>query len=65
LETVKVDIHIRYNYHRTPLHDVCWTTEPNYDLVDMLIRIAPEHLLLEDVRRFTPFDYVRPEHEGK
>jgi ankyrin repeat protein len=65
LETVQVDIHIRDDYHRTPLHDACWTIEPNYDLVDLLLRIAPEHLLLEDVRGFTPFDYVRPEHRGK
>eukprot|EP00980_Cylindrotheca_fusiformis_P029534 scaffold23499_cov109-Cylindrotheca_fusiformis.AAC.11 len=62
LQDVKVDINIRDDYYRTPLHDACWTPEPNFELVDMLIRVAPEHLLLEDVRGFTPFDYVRTDH---
>jgi hypothetical protein len=62
IEEVKVDINIRDDYFRTPLHDACWTPEPNFELVDMLIKLAPEHLLLEDVRGFTPFDYVRSDH---
>jgi hypothetical protein len=65
LEDAKVNIHIRDDYHRTPVHDACWTIEPNFDLVDLLLRIAPEHFLLEDKRGFTPFDYIRPEHTGK
>lgn len=62
IEDVNADINIRDDYFRTPLHDACWTPEPNFELVDMLIRVAPEHLLLEDVRGFTPFDYVRNDH---
>lgn len=65
IEEVKVDIHIRDDYHRTPLHDAAWTPEPNFELVSMLMKIAPEHLLLEDVRGFTPFDYVQKQHWGK
>ncbi|CAJ1932430.1 unnamed protein product [Cylindrotheca closterium] len=59
---VKVDLNIRDDYFRTPLHDACWTPEPNFELVELLIKEAPEHLLLEDVRGFTPFDYVRTDH---
>lgn len=62
IEEVKVDINIRDDYFRTPLHDACWTPEPNFELVEMLIRLAPEQLLLADVRGFTPFDYVRADH---
>jgi hypothetical protein len=65
IEVVKVNLNIRDDYLRTPLHDACWTSEPNYELVDMLMRIAPELLVMEDARGFTPFDYVRKEHRGK
>lgn len=60
-----VDLHIRDDYRRTPLHDACWTPLPNYELVDFLIRESPSHLVMEDVRGFTPFHYVRREHRGK
>jgi hypothetical protein len=65
LKEAKVNVNIRDDYRRTPLHDACWTAEPNFELVEMLIREVPEHLLMEDVRGFTPFDYVRGEHSGK
>mmetsp|Transcript_29366 Transcript_29366/g.70620 ORF Transcript_29366/g.70620 Transcript_29366/m.70620 type:complete len:236 (+) Transcript_29366:112-819(+) len=62
IHDVKVDLNIRDDYFRTPLHDACWTPNPNFELVELLIKEAPEHLLLEDVRGFTPFDYVRNDH---
>jgi hypothetical protein len=62
IKDVKVSMNIRDDYFRTPLHDACWTISPNFELVDMLIREAPEHLVLEDVRGFTPFDYIRNDH---
>ena len=65
IDEVRVNVNIRDDYRRTPLHDACWTTKPVYDLVDMLIRLAPHQLLLEDIRGYTPFDYVRSEHQGK
>ena len=65
VEEVKVNVHIRDDYLRTPLHDACWTTQPEYELVDVLLKAAPAHMVLEDARGFTPFDYVRREHHGK
>ncbi|KAL3936009.1 MAG: hypothetical protein SGBAC_008580 [Bacillariaceae sp.] len=62
IHDVKVDLNIRDDYFRTPLHDACWTPTPNFEIVELLIKEAPEHLLLEDVRGFTPFDYVRNDH---
>lgn len=58
------DLNIRDDYNRTPLHDACWTCQPNLELVDLLVRMAPEQVLMEDVRGFTPFDYARREHWG-
>ena len=65
LEEAKVNVNIRDDYHRTPLHDACWTTEPVYELVDLLMKLAPEHMIMPDARGYTPFDYVRKEHQGK
>lgn len=65
LDVVKVDVNMRDDYNRTPLHDACWTTEPEFALVELLQTRAPHQLLMEDVRGFTPFDYVRGEHQGK
>lgn len=62
VQDVKLDLNIRDDYFRTPFHDACWTPDPNFELVDLLMKEVPEHLLLEDVRGFTPFDYVRNDH---
>jgi len=65
LKEVKVDIRIRDDFHRTPLHDAAWTPTPNFDLVNFLIKECPEHLYMADVRGFTPLDYVRKDDWGK
>jgi len=58
---VRVDV--RDDYGRTPLHDACWTTTPNFELMDVLVEaVDPRLLLAEDVRGHTPFDYARREH---
>jgi len=44
---------------RTALHDACWTSEPNEELVEFLIQKCPELLLLMSDQ---PFEYVRREH---
>lgn len=64
IEEVKVIVNIRDDFHRTPLHDATWTALPNFDLVELLIKEMPEHLIMQDVRGFTPFDYVRQEDWG-
>lgn len=56
---------LRDDYRRTALHDACWTTEPAFEVVDMLLEHAPQHVLMKDVRGFTPFDYARKEDHGK
>ena len=62
VEEVKVDIlSVRDDYRRTVLHDAFWTAEPNFEIVEILLKKAPELLLLQDVRGFTPLDYVPTE----
>jgi ankyrin repeat protein len=66
LEDMKINVQsVRDDYQRTALHDACWTTEPAFDVVDILLDVAPEHVLLKDARGFLPFDYVRKQDHGK
>uniref|UniRef100_A0A7S4RJP1 Uncharacterized protein n=1 Tax=Ditylum brightwellii TaxID=49249 RepID=A0A7S4RJP1_9STRA len=64
IQDASVSIRVRDDYGRTPLHDACWTCEPNFELMDLLIRECPDLLLVEDKRGHKPFDYVRREHWG-
>ena len=59
----RVNILVRDDFGRTPLHDACWTAEPHFGVMDVLLEHAPMSLLLaEDVRGHTPFHYARREH---
>ena len=60
-----VSVRVRDDYGRTALHDACWTSEPNEELVEYLIRQCPELLLMSDKRGNAPFEYVRREHWGQ
>jgi len=55
---------IKDDCHKTPLHDACWTPDPNFELVELILEHAPEQVLMQDVRGNTPFDYVRKEDHG-
>jgi hypothetical protein len=55
---------IKDDCHKTPLHDACWTPDPNFELVELILEHAPEQVLMQDVRGNTPFDYVRNEDHG-
>jgi ankyrin repeat protein len=58
-----VKVNVRDDYGRTPLHDACWTSTPNFDVMELLLEVIdPELLLAEDVRGHTPFCYARREH---
>ena len=58
-----VDVDVRDDFGRTPLHDACWTSKPNVAMMNLLVNnVSPELLLVEDVRGHTPFNYARKEH---
>ena len=56
-----VSLCTRDDYCRTPLHDACWTSKPNFDLFLFIIQREPELLLAKDVRGHMPLNYVRKE----
>jgi ankyrin repeat protein len=48
--------------NRVPLHDACWTSQPNFGIVKSILKAAPESILFADSRGHTPFDYARRNH---
>lgn len=52
------------DYGRTSLHDACWTSSPNFKVIDELLVVCPDLLYTKDKRGFTPLDYARPAQYG-
>jgi ankyrin repeat protein len=65
IREANVRVESRDDFGRNPFHDACWTSSPNFDVMDVLISAAdPLMILAADVRGSTPFDYARKEHYG-
>ena len=65
MEEAKVRVDVRDDFGRTVCHDAAWTANPNFDVMDVLMRVVPpEFWVTEDKRGHTPFDYARREHWG-
>lgn len=57
-----VDLQVADDYGRTPLHDACWSSYPNFSLVRHLLRTDATFLFLEDARGSLPLAYVPKPH---
>ena len=62
VEEAKVSIKCVDDFGRTPLHDACWTAEPNFELMNFLVSLCPALLFVTDKRGHTPLHYTRREH---
>jgi ankyrin repeat protein len=62
LEEANVPVNVKDDTHRTPLHDALWTTTPCFELVALLLKYAPEHIFMADIRGSRPFEYSRKVH---
>ncbi len=62
LNEADVSIQICDDFGRTPLHNACWASEPNFDLVSVLIRKCADLCIICDKRGHTPLDYVQKGH---
>ena len=49
---------------RTPLHDACWTSVPDFGVIQLLLERCPDLLYITDNRGFTPMNYVRHTNWG-
>lgn len=47
------------DYGRTPLHDACWTPEPNFELIDFILEDCPDLLYIKDKRGATALSYIK------
>lgn len=61
LNEVNVSPNIKDDYGRTPLHDACWRGNPEYDIVELLLKKEPRLLWCKDVRGYLPLNYARRE----
>ena len=64
LNEANVPAQVCDDYGRTPMHDACWTPEPNFEVVDLILAKCPDLLLIKDKRGHTPLFYARREHWG-
>lgn len=55
-------VQVTDDFGRTPLHDACWTTAPNFDAIRLLLDQDPWLLSIMDCRGSTPLGYVRKAH---
>ena len=62
IKEAQVTLRVKDDFGRTPLHDACWSADPNFDLMELIIEHDPDLLLIEDVRGHSPFSYARRSH---
>ena len=55
-------VQVTDDFGRTPLHDACWTSQPNFDTIRLLLDQDPWLLWIMDCRGSTPLGYVRKAH---
>lgn len=53
------------DFGRTPLHDACWTSEPNFKIVELLLDTDVRLLHVVDCRGATPLAYIKRENWHK
>ena len=58
LQDVGLDPKVVDDYGRTVFHDICWTTKPVFELVEILLTICPDLMWVKDKRGFSPLTYV-------
>jgi|Transcript_9907 ankyrin repeat protein len=53
------------DFGRTPLHDACWTAEPCFECVEMILDHDRRLLQIVDCRGSPPLSYVKADHWPK
>ena len=62
INIVQINPSIKDDYGRNPLHDACWRSVPEYDIVELLLEKEYRLMYSKDVRGHLPFQYARKEH---
>ena len=56
---IQLNVRVRDDGGRTPLHDACWYPEPQLDVCAWIMQQDPSLFLVADKRGYTPFQYAR------
>lgn len=59
INEVKASANVVDDLDRTALHDACWSSSLDFEIIEIMVRAAPENLLWPDKRGHTAFDYAR------
>mmetsp|Transcript_27903 Transcript_27903/g.39229 ORF Transcript_27903/g.39229 Transcript_27903/m.39229 type:complete len:497 (-) Transcript_27903:408-1898(-) len=59
------NLQVTDDFGRTPLHDACWTAEPCFECVEMILDHDRRLLQVVDCRGSPPLSYVKAEHWPK
>ena len=63
LKEAGVRTDVRDTMGRTILHDVCWKSSPDLNMMSMVLHLVPPQLFLaKDLRGHCPFDFARKHH---
>lgn len=56
------DVQVADDYGRTPMHDACWASHPNFDAVRLLLDRDSRLFVMTDARNAPPLSYVPKEN---
>jgi hypothetical protein len=56
---IQLNVRVRDDGGRTPLHDACWYPEPQLEVCTLILQQDPSLFLVADKRGYTPFQYAR------
>lgn len=59
VDEAHVSLAVADDYGKTPAHDACWTIQPNFEVVKIVIETCPDLMLVADMRGSTPLDYTQ------
>jgi hypothetical protein len=54
----KCSVQISDDFGRTPFHDACWTSKPNFEVIELLLGIDNQLPFIIDCRSNPPLSYV-------
>lgn len=64
-EVAKLSLRVCCDGGRNVLHDACWTGNPEFTSIRIILEDTPDLLFITDKRNFTPLDYIPKEaHES-
>lgn len=58
VEDAKVPVRVQDDCGKTPMHEACWTPNPDFKLIQFIVNKAPELLFVSDKRGFNPLRYI-------